>query len=641
MIHLSESIQMTRQDLAEKTGVTAILFETIQCVLETYSNVHRGSGHKSMVTTHLYEKARGIVLEYLGLKKSKYAVIFLTPARAEAFTKLISHDDYQIVSSKDFGLPLGVSAVAVKKKALPKGIPFQTGGGTTKLYSKNWVIWANGPDKFEAGTPSIINIIAFARALLLIREQGKDIFKSNIPGKISVDEIFYDDELKDLQGKDLLENLQRTMIGNGLQVPTSNGLKPFINLDNSASTSTFEAVWDAFKDAFGVDEKKQKEIIAEVKKICAKVLSAPLNEYDIIFTSNTTESINNVAQSLKPRTVDLAEPVILNTILEHSSNDLPWRMVDGHSVIRLEVNKEGFWDLDELGRILASYNRDHQFGEKRIRLVAASGASNVLGVCNDLEALSRVVHSYSAELLVDGAQLVAHRQVVMATSGIDYLAFSAHKIYAPFGCGVLIAKKGLLNADMIETAVKSGEENVGGIAALGKSLLLLKRIGFDTIHCHEQTLTRHALEGMKKIPGMTVQGILDTDSPKFEHKIGVILFGIKDMMAGSIAGRLARNRGIGVRYGCHCAHLIIKYLSNFTPATERIQKAVVLMVPALKLQGFVRVSFGLENTVADVDALLQELESIARKEKKPGKKVEVKAKIREFITLAEQRVYDP
>jgi selenocysteine lyase/cysteine desulfurase len=450
-----------------KNDASVQLFESIRNVLETYSNVHRGSGHKSMVTTHLFEEARNIVMAFLGLKKSKYTIIFCTPARAETFTRLISKDDYKILSSKEFGLPFGIRALAVKRKAMPKGIPFQAGGGTTRLYSREWVIWAKGPDRFEAGTPAIVNIIAFAKALLLIRENMKDFFFNGGNPDGSGREILYNDELMDLSGKDLLDRMQGTMIGNGLPVPTTEGLQPFINLDNSASTQAFGPVWDAYKATITANEKVQKDVIKEVKSICAEVMGAPQEEYETIFTSNTTESINLVAQSLGMGAVPGEEPVILSTILEHSSNDLPWRTVKGHSLIRLNVNREGFWDLNKLEGILHSYNQEHQYGKKRVKLVAVSGASNVLGVCNDLEALSKVVHSYGAGLMVDGAQLVAHREVNMMNSGIDYLAFSAHKVYAPFGCGVLIAREGLLDLDMQDVSVASGEENTGGIAALG------------------------------------------------------------------------------------------------------------------------------------------------------------------------------
>ncbi len=170
--------------------------------------------------------------------------------------------------------------------------------------------------------------------------------------------------------------------------------------------------------------------------------------YEVIFTSNATEAINLVAESLSRESEDGTEPVLINTLLEHSSNDLPWRMLPGYSLIRLYVDDEGFMDLKELEKLLSDYNQNGQHGKKRIKLVAVSGASNVLGVCNSLEEISRIVHSYGARLLVDAAQLIAHRKVDMEACGIDYLAFSAHKVYAPFGCGVLVARKGLLDFSM-------------------------------------------------------------------------------------------------------------------------------------------------------------------------------------------------
>ncbi|MBV5349412.1 aminotransferase class V-fold PLP-dependent enzyme, partial [bacterium] len=142
------------------------------------------------------------------------------------------------------------------------------------------------------------------------------------------------------------------------------------------------------------------------------------------------------------------------------------------------MDDEGFVDLNEMETLLNAYNKDSQYGKKRIRLVAVSGASNVLGVCNNLEDISRITHRYGARLLVDGAQLVAHRKVALEECGIDYFAFSAHKVYAPFGTGALMVRKGLLQftSNELERIKSSGEENAGGIAALGKALMLLKRI---------------------------------------------------------------------------------------------------------------------------------------------------------------------
>jgi selenocysteine lyase/cysteine desulfurase len=245
--------------------------------------------------------------------------------------------------------------------------------------------------------------------------------------------------------------------------------------------------------------------------------------------------------------------------------------------------------------------------------VAVSGASNVLGVCNDLKETGRIVHQYGASLLVDAAQLVAHREMNMQLSGIDILAFSAHKVYAPFGTGVLMIRKALpwMDYASLERVKYSGEENAGGIAALGKALLLLRRIGFDVIVEEEQTLTRRALRGMKEIPGLTMYGISEPDSPRIYRKIGVISIDIKNMASGSVAKKLALHAGIGIRYGCLCAHIIIKHLLNFTPFLEQFQRLIVLMVPPLKLQGFARMSFGIENTGNDVDILLEELKKIA------------------------------
>ena len=195
----------------------------VHAALETYSNVHRGSGQFSMVTTHLYEQARNIVLDYLELNKARYVVIFCTPGGAEALMSELGPESYKSVSSADFGLPLGVRALAVDKKALKGRAPFQTGGGTTTLVSPGWVIWANAPDRFEAGTPAIINVIAFARALCLIRKYGDAFFMNSTTEELSAVQILYHDELEKYSGRELLEKLRLTLIGQNISVPTAEG----------------------------------------------------------------------------------------------------------------------------------------------------------------------------------------------------------------------------------------------------------------------------------------------------------------------------------------------------------------------------------------------------------------------------------
>jgi selenocysteine lyase/cysteine desulfurase len=627
----------------------------VYAALETYSNVHRGSGHNSIVSTHLFEQAKEIVLKYMGLDKSKFTVIFCSPNRATTIISQLKPKTYQVLSSNDIGLSIGIRALAVKKNALPKGIPFQTGGGTAKLMSQNWVIWSGAPDKFEAGTPAIINIIMFAKALQLTQKYGEYIFADSVLEKKPANEILYNDELEQYSGQELLNKLRKTLIGRNILVPTIDGMRPFINLDNAASTPTFKPVWDVFCQTLHQTGKAQQEIVHEVKKICSEFLGAPLSEYDIIFTSNTTESINLVSESLSRQSDKEFEPVIVNTVLEHSSNDLPWRMVLNHSILRLNVNDNGFIDLKELETLLSSYNKEGQFGKKRIRLVALSGASNVLGVCNNIDEISRIVHKYGAQLLVDAAQLVAHKKVDIIQSNIDYLAFSAHKVYAPFGGGVLVVKKGLLNfkPEELESIKFSGDENAAGIAAFGKSLMLLKRVGMEIIQKEEQSLTKRVLNGMKQLESIKVFGIKNPESPDFAHKLGVIVFQVGNIMPARIAKELALVAGIGTRFGCHCSHILVKRILNVSPFLERFQWVIQNLVPGVRFPGVARISLGIENTEEDVDRLINTLSKISQKslgkvninaasklsEKPNFSMAEVKIIMKEFVLTASKKVF--
>lgn len=610
----------------------------VHAALETYSNVNRGSGHFSMATTFLYEKAREIVLEYLGLSKTRYTVIFCSPRRADTLAARLDPGSFRSVSGRDLDLPFGVRAMAVKKNALPKGTPFQTGGGTARLVSPGQIIWADAPDRFEAGTPAIINVIAFAGALLLMKS-GNVIFPGPATDEHNAHDILYHDELESLYGQELLDALRQTIIGKGFQVSTVEGAQPFINLDNSASTPTFQAVWDVVRMTWRQPGSVQQDIIREVKSVCAGALDAPVDEYDVIFTTNATEAINLAAESEGRAGRTDTEPVVLSTLLEHSSNDLPWRMVPGASVIRLAVDMDGFIDLNELDTTLSGYNEKGLHGKKRISLVSVTGASNVLGTCNDLAEISRIVHRHGARLMVDAAQLAAHRKISVKACNIDFLAFSAHKVYAPFGCGVLVVKKGLLNfstAEM-ENIRLSGEENAGGIAALGKALMLLQRIGMDLIREEEQVLTKRLLGGLAKIPGLSIYGISDPSSPGFSQKGGVIVFNLKGFLPSRLAMELALQGGIGVRFGCHCSHILIKHILGVPPAFQKLQGVILTLFPKLRLPGLVRVSLGIENNAEEVDAFLGTLERIALKSVPAAK--EAKKQMDDFIRASARRVY--
>jgi len=599
------------------------LRKSVYTALETYSNVHRGSGHYSLATTHLYEKARDIVLEHLKLDKSRYALFFLSPARADSFRKLLEPGCFQSISSEDIGLALGVCALVAERTKIPKDIPFDTGGGTARLVSPDWVVWSGVPERFEAGTPPIINAIAFARALQLTRKYGSDAFRQAIPKQSTAAEIVYWNEAAGLSGKELLEKFRQTLITHKEKVPIAGGEASFINLDNGASTPAFEPIWEAFSQTICQESNKQEVIIEAVKTICSDFLGAPRSEFDMIFVSNTTEAINLVAGNIARQARPGEETIVVNTYLEHNSNDLPWRMTDGVSMLRLPVDDDGIIETSELENLLQDYNAKKNNGNKRIRLLAVSGASNVLGTFNDLAEISRIAHQYGVLLFVDAAQLVAHRSINMTECQIDYLVFSAHKAYAPFGSGLLTARKDALyfTATELDYYRKSGEENAAGIAALGMSLSILRRIGMDLIEQEERTLTIKALKNLAEIPGIKIFGIKDSGSPVFNKKGGVIVFSLKGIMPDLLARRLAEQGAIGVRYGCHCSHLLVKRLLRVPPLLENTQRIIALLFPKVNFPGLTRISLGIENTGEDIETFINVLKAIVSNPRSSGKDI--------------------
>ncbi|NJK94747.1 MAG: aminotransferase class V-fold PLP-dependent enzyme [Bacteroidales bacterium] len=272
----------------------------------------------------------------------------------------------------------------------------------------------------------------------------------------------------------------------------------------------------------------------------------------------------------------------------------------------------------------------------------------VLGIYNDHGKIGEIVHRHDARLLVDAAQLVAHRKVALESCKIDYLVFSAHKAYAPFGTGVLMVRKGLLSFsdEEMKLVLSSGEENIGGIAALGKVLVLLQRVGMNIIQEEEQQLTYQLLRGLNQIPGISVYGIADENSPRIAQKGGVVVFNLKDYMANKLARKFAEQGGIGVRYGCHCAHIIVKYLLGISPFLEGFQHQIFSLFPKLTPPGVTRVSLGLQNNQKDIDRLIEVLLKIssktdvsAEKDFLPISGREFQLQMDEYIWNASERVY--
>ena len=592
--------------------------EIIFNALRTYSNVHRGSGYNSMVTTENYEQAKLKVLGFMGLDKKSHKVVFCSPRQAQIITSGMKPGSYQVLSSIDTGLAIGLRAITAKRKALSM-VPKITGGGTTRLISGDWVVWAKAPDRHEAGTPSVINAIAFTSALEMKKNRQGDFSLQEKAKNRDLDEDHFTGRGNDnLKGEELLAYLRDSVVGKDITVEAGGENVTYLNLDHGASTRAFWPVWEAYRHALNAGPDRRSEITGNTRRIISGFLGAPAEEYDIVFTSNTTEALNLAAESLSLEAGEETEPVVINTVLEHNSNELPWRFAKGIHHERLNVDAQGFIDLDELDTKLSEYNEQGRHGKRRVAIVAVSGASNVLGTCNDLEAIGRITHKYGARLLVDAAQLVAHRPVDMAGTGIDYLAFSGHKIYAPFGSGALIVRKGLLKFNDQETSQihDSGEENLAGIAALGKSLELLERVGMDIVMKEEINLTAQFLEGMNRVPGIRIYGIKSSLDSNFTRKAGVISFDFKKIIAHTVAKRLANECGIGIRSGCHCAHLIVKRILGVAPPFEGIQRLIVLAALGLNLPGVARVSLGIENTGEDAERLVKSLETIVGKKRR-------------------------
>ncbi|OLS22270.1 MAG: putative cysteine desulfurase [Candidatus Heimdallarchaeota archaeon LC_3] len=604
----------------------SILEETIHEVLETYSNVHRGTGYNSQVTTMLYEEAREIILNHFKKNKSEYNVIFSSSYRTYQMISKIPSSDFILLTSEEIGLPLGVNAIIVKKSILSTINHSQSGGGTVKMVYSDFTIWEDVPDRFEAGTPSIINAIALAKAIQLKKDRGPNIFKIK-RDNVNIQDLFYQDSLTNFYGEKLLQELRKTLIGSDLRVPTESGEKNFINFDNSASTPTFSPIWDIARIILNLSKMHFREIVSETNKIICDFLDIPENEYDLLFTSNTTEAINIVSESLKIQNlIEKMKPVIVSTIMEHNSNELPWRSISKASIIRLSVDHEGFVDLDELEELLVKHNKKGLNKDRQIKLVTISGGSNVLGSFNDIKAITEITHKYGAKILIDGAQLVPHRTFSVKDNKIDFLTFSGHKIYAPFGTGVLIARKGILKLKSVtyKKIKHSGEENVVGIGALGKALNLLKRIGMDKVENYERKLTKKVLKAQNNIPELIIYGVKDPNSLNFVNRGGIISFTLKNVPHNLVAKELAELGGIGVRNGCFCAHILVRHLLKIHPVRSISAGAGLYVIPGFTktlLPGLVRASFGIENDINEVEHFLKTLKMISIKRQTPINKI--------------------
>ncbi|GAB6099358.1 aminotransferase class V-fold PLP-dependent enzyme [Halanaerocella petrolearia] len=432
-------------------------------------------------------------------------------------------------------------------------------------------------------------------------------------------------------------SIRKEIVGLNTKVPLiTGGYANYINFDNAASTPSFKAVYYKVRTFLnwysnvhrgaGFKSQVATEIYEEVHNKVAEFVGANKEENTIIFVKNTTEAINKLASSLNLNQDD----IIVTTLMEHHSNILPWR--DKANLLYTKLDKSGRLDLTDLRDKLEEHH-------DKVKLVTISGASNVTGYINPIHKIARLVHKYNCKLLVDAAQLIPHRLIDMKPDNdpehIDYLAFSAHKMYAPFGTGVLVGPKedfleqspdysggGTIKAVTLNDTTwanlpdkeEAGTPNIIGAVALGASINFLEKIGFERIIKHETKLLNYTLHQLKQLKEVELYGDMKTDSVK--KQVGVIPFNIKSIPHTLVAAILANEAGIGVRNGCFCAHPYLHFLLDLSPEEVKHLKRKISQDDYSYYPGLVRISFGCYNNQAEVNRLIKVIESIINKQKK-------------------------
>jgi len=416
-------------------------------------------------------------------------------------------------------------------------------------------------------------------------------------------------------------NYRELIVGAETKIPLSDGrLVTSINFDNAATTPPFSSVlqsvvsfspwYSSIHRGTGYKSQYSSELYEKSRDTIRSFIKAePGNT--VIYVKNTSEAINKLSYRLYHRN---KHSVILSTHMEHHSNDLPWR--SNYDVDYIKVDESGRLSLHDLERKLHKY-------KKKVALVTVTGASNVTGYKNPIHDIAELVHDYKAKLMVDAAQLMGHSPVDMRPDGdsshIDYIAFSAHKMYAPFGTGVLVGpecdfEKGepeykgggtinIVTHDLVRWAEpphkdEAGTPNLMGVVALSEAVKCLESIGMANLEAYELSLVEYTLAALAKVPD--IQLYCDNE---IRDRVGIIPFNIDGLHHQIVASALSAESGIAVRSGCFCSQPYVQKLMSI-PRNE-IRKRI--KHPELSRPGMVRLSFGLYNNYDEIDILVSKL----------------------------------
>ncbi len=379
--------------------------------------------------------------------------------------------------------------------------------------------------------------------------------------------------------------------------------KPFIFLDSAASSQKPVAVIDATSNYYRISHANvhrgvyqvSEEATAAMERARVKIarfINARQSK-QIIFTRNTTESLNLVAYSWGIANIHTGDLIIL-TEMEHHSNLVPWQLLAQRTGARLEfipVTDDGLLRLDIYAQLL----------QQQPKLVSFTHMSNVLGTINPAQAMIAQAHAAGAIVVLDAAQSAPHLPLDVQALDADFVCFSGHKMLGPTGIGVLYGKKALLEVmppfmgggDMIRTVklrestwndlpwkFEAGTPAIAEAIGLGVAVDYLKALDMDAVRQHEQEITSYALEKLQEVAGVTIYG------PDAQQRGGVISFNVKDVHPHDLASILDQELGIAIRAGHHCAQ----------PLMDRYDLAATA-----------RASFYVYTLKAEVDILIQGL----------------------------------
>jgi cysteine desulfurase / selenocysteine lyase len=403
-----------------------------------------------------------------------------------------------------------------------------------------------------------------------------------------------------------------------------------INFDNAASTPPLTRVRDMvnrFSDLYssvhrgtGYKSRLSTEAYEEARELVSRFLGVDEKSQVVIFVKGTTDALNRIAAE----EARLDGRQVLVTEMEHHADLLPWRHRSGHVMVGL--SDEGHIDLEAIEHALKQ-------AEGRISLVAVCGASNVTGFVSPIHEVAELAHRFGARVSVDAAQLAPHHRIEVRPASdpghLDFVSLSGHKMYAPYGAGVLVAPRDFFSGapevmgggaidivtwdDTVWTDLPDREEagspNVIGAVALGVAIETLLELGFDAMLNDELALGRKMLEGLGQIPGV---GVLGGVEPCPEGRLALASFVVDGLHHGLVAAALSHEWGIAVRHGCFCANPYVFHLLHMSRDDVDAVEGEVTAGRRRALPGAVRASLAPYNSAAEIDRFLEAVKQIAR-----------------------------